>query len=565
MKYKNIGIVFTLLLLAQQLKAQEIDAKSAAFELEKFPTEQIFLHTNNNTFLSGEYLYYKLYVLNSKTKNLSSLSKVAYVDLLNEEKKIFFSHKLNLKEGLASGHIFLPTSLISGSYKLTAYTNWMKNNKTKTFTSCSINVINPYNTRGVMSQKTDTVSTKKSLSKSNILTNNKTYATRSKVSLELSKYKQKLKEGNFSISIRKLNSFDKPNEINAISFKQKLESDQLNHLKYLPDLRGENIQGKVLLKENNQPAKNVIISASFNENNTALHTTITNNAGEFTIINNSKNANVYLQSIDNNIQDYTIHIKEKQLPNYSELKFEPFYISKNWKDEIVQRSIANQIESAYYKSKPDSILNAIKTPLLAHHYINYDLSDYTSFKNLEETFKEIVKKITINSSKKHGKQILLQTTNFGTRRGVLPLILLDGVLIQNHDDLLKIAANSIQNIKVYRNEYIFGLLNFQGAILIESKSKSHPFINENNDIVKISLQPNQKEYNYFKQSYKENKTNKIPDYRYQLDWNPNLSKDITNSTYHLYTSDVKGTFIIEIEGFSKLGEPISLTSYFNVE
>ena len=193
------------------------------------------------------------------------------------------------------------------------------------------------------------------------------------------------------------------------------------------------------------------------------------------------------------------------------------------------------------------------------------MNDYTRFKNLEETFKEIVKKITINSSKKNGKQILLQTTNFGTRRGVLPLILLDGVLIQNHDDLLKIDANLIQNIKVYRNEYIFGLLNFQGAILIESKSKSHPFINENNNIVKISLQPFQKEYKYFKQSYKENKTNKIPDYRYQLDWNPNLSKDIANSTYQFYTSDVKGIFIIEIEGFNKLGEPISLKSYFNVE
>ena len=333
----------------------------------------------------------------------------------------------------------------------------------------------------------------------------------------------------------------------------------------MPDLRGENIQGKVLLKENNKPAKNIIISASFNKNNTALHSTITDNSGEFTIINNSKNANVYLQSIDNNIQDYIINIKEKQLPNYAELKSEPFYISKNWKDEIIKRSIANQIESTYYKSKPDSISNTRKIPLLADDYINYNLNDYTRFKNLEETFKEIVKKITINSSKKNGKQILLQTTNFGTRRGVLPLILLDGVLIQNHDDLLKIDANLIQNIKVYRNEYIFGLLNFQGAILIESKSKSHPFINENNNIVKISLQPFQKEYKYFKQSYKENKTNKIPDYRYQLDWNPNLSKDIANSNYQFYTSDVKGIFIIEIEGFTKLGESISLKSYFNVE
>lgn len=557
-----------MLLFALQLRAQETDEKTATFQLDKFPTEQIYVHTNSNTYLSGEYLYYKLYVLNSITKNLSTLSKVAYVDLVNEDKKIAFSHKLKLKEGVADSHIFLPTSLISGSYKIVAYTSWMKNNETKTYNSYSIKLINPYNTEGVIPQKTDSIFTKKSVSKNIIdsnLTNNKTYATRSMVTLELSKFNQILKGGDFSISVRKLNSFDKPNIINTVSFKQKLTSNVVKHLKYIPDLRGENIQGKVVFKENNKPANNVILSASFNEKNTALHTTITNNSGGFTIINNSKNANLYLQSIGENTEVYSINFNEKSKPDYSSLKIKPFYIFKNWKNEIIKRSIANQIESAYYTSKPDSILNIRKTPLLTDDYSNYNLSDFTRFKNLEETFKEIVKKITINSSKKYGKQILIQTKNFGTRRGVLPLILLDGILIQNHDHLLKIDANTIQSIKIYRNEYIFGILNFQGAILIESKSKSHPISTENNDIVKIPLQPYQEEYKYFKQSYKENKKNRIPDYRFQLDWNPNLSKEISKNTYEFYTSDVTGSFIIEIEGFTKLGVPISLKSYFKVK
>ncbi len=49
------------------------------------PQETIFIHFNSTLLLTGEYLYYKVYCLNTETNYLSDLSKMAYVELIGKK------------------------------------------------------------------------------------------------------------------------------------------------------------------------------------------------------------------------------------------------------------------------------------------------------------------------------------------------------------------------------------------------------------------------------------------------------------------------------------------------
>ena len=62
--------------------------------------ENIFVHYNASLLFSGDYLYYKIYNINSQTKKLSQLSKIAYIELIGKDKKTVFKHKIKLNSGI---------------------------------------------------------------------------------------------------------------------------------------------------------------------------------------------------------------------------------------------------------------------------------------------------------------------------------------------------------------------------------------------------------------------------------------------------------------------------------
>lgn len=103
------------------------------------PQEKIYIHTDKEMYLVGELMWFRLYC-----NVRDSISKVAYVDLLDASGKTAVSAKISLKKNEDNGSLLLPLSLASGSYSLRVYTNWMKNNAEKSFFTKQLTVINPF-------------------------------------------------------------------------------------------------------------------------------------------------------------------------------------------------------------------------------------------------------------------------------------------------------------------------------------------------------------------------------------------------------------------------------------
>jgi len=91
------------------------------------PLEKVFIHTDKDSYLAGEILWMKLYVVDAATRRPQSLSRSAFVEILSDEQKPVLQGRIALDTGFGNASFQLPFSLHSGNYLLRAYTNWMKN------------------------------------------------------------------------------------------------------------------------------------------------------------------------------------------------------------------------------------------------------------------------------------------------------------------------------------------------------------------------------------------------------------------------------------------------------
>jgi hypothetical protein len=104
--------------------------------------EKIFLHSDRSFYLCGEIIWFKAYLVNAASNKPFSLSKVAYVEILDKTNQPVLQDKIAMKDGLGSGSFLLPLTLASGNYKLRAYTSWMKNFPADLFFEKTITIIN---------------------------------------------------------------------------------------------------------------------------------------------------------------------------------------------------------------------------------------------------------------------------------------------------------------------------------------------------------------------------------------------------------------------------------------
>lgn len=93
-----------------------------------YPQEKVYLHFDNTGYFLGETIWFKAYVTTASTFSQTSLSRVLYVELINEEGYIVESRKYRIENGQAHGDFPLTkVDMKSGFYEVRAYTRLMLN------------------------------------------------------------------------------------------------------------------------------------------------------------------------------------------------------------------------------------------------------------------------------------------------------------------------------------------------------------------------------------------------------------------------------------------------------
>ena len=94
---------------------------------KKYPTEKVYLHLDKPYYAAGDNIWFKAYVTNWETGELTAMSNVLHVELINQYNNIEKKIKLPMLNGLTWGDFKLSDTLSEGNYRIRAYTQWMRN------------------------------------------------------------------------------------------------------------------------------------------------------------------------------------------------------------------------------------------------------------------------------------------------------------------------------------------------------------------------------------------------------------------------------------------------------
>ncbi|MEJ7646292.1 MAG: hypothetical protein WKF87_16975 [Chryseolinea sp.] len=154
MKFRSraVNLLISILLLmfmapgaavAQQAVLDTLLKKFDAYRISE-PSEKVYLHLDRSVYLTGETMWFKFYLVNGATHTLNDVSKVAYLEVVDTENRPVLQTKINMQGGYGHGSLFLPASIVTGSYTIRGYTSWMKNFSPNFFFHQGVSIVNTF-------------------------------------------------------------------------------------------------------------------------------------------------------------------------------------------------------------------------------------------------------------------------------------------------------------------------------------------------------------------------------------------------------------------------------------
>ena len=105
--------------------------------------EKLYVHTDKNFYVANEICWFKIYNVDAIFNKPLNISKVAYLELIDNNNKAVWQEKIALNEGSGNGSMLIPNAIATGNYTLRVYTNWMKNFNASFFFEKKISILNP--------------------------------------------------------------------------------------------------------------------------------------------------------------------------------------------------------------------------------------------------------------------------------------------------------------------------------------------------------------------------------------------------------------------------------------
>jgi len=142
---KIMLLIPVLSLLVLNSRAQAIRDVQNSFNLYKQSAlqEKVFVHTDKSTYLPGEIMWFKIYCVDGTDHKPLDLSKVVYVEILDNTQTPVAQAKITMKNGIGDGSLYIPVTVNNGNYKFRAYTSWMKNFSPDYYFEKIITLLNP--------------------------------------------------------------------------------------------------------------------------------------------------------------------------------------------------------------------------------------------------------------------------------------------------------------------------------------------------------------------------------------------------------------------------------------
>ena len=523
--------------------------------------ERIYLQTDKQLYIVGELIWLKAYTTDAAGK-LQEFSKVGYVELLSDSKPEV-QVKLEIKNGVGIGWIELPAMLETGNYRLSAYTNYMRNEGEAVFFEKMITIINPLSkkeTEGAIPQSdiiSETISPPNTVQ---LAVNKEQFKKREKGVITISGLPEEYASLAVSVTGEDPGHHENKSIVEWKINEQPSTRDYLND-PFLPEYEGAIISAQLMSVGTNTPSSvqdaNVILT--FPGKKVQIYGGQSMGDGIY---------NFYTQEITGKTElsttvfpDYENFYRLDIQSPFSTHSFKPlpsFYLDSTWKDYLSVRYLGSQVVQAYTADsmrhfEPSPSFNAL-TP-----FKKYVLDDYTRFSSVEETFIEFISEARIR--KVNGKRTfsILNDVKRGFSSDYV-LVLLDNVPIADHDFICDYNVSLVEAIEFYQGRYIYGnKLLYGGIIHFITDKGNYPRIRFEDYTQLFDFGGTQPFRYFYSPDYEGGGNSKhIPDFRHTLLWEPLIeSRGGKSITIPFYTSDIPGKYDVKVEGISRDGKRIN--------
>ena len=575
---KSIIVAFSFMLVTSVHSfAQDVDGK-ISMDVWK---EYAFLHVAQNGYLSGETIWFKVYVIQQATGKLSPLSKIAYVELVNKDGASVLQQKIEIEHGLGNGSWSIPEKITSGTYQIRCYVSAQKNIPESIYSS-SIHIFNPTLLPVTLNEKSqftaDIHRNSKSKEENNARVSKtknddlllsgleRSYGLRKEVKIV---FPANSIGGQFSVAVFKKdelenNEFDSSwNSISVIgdASTKKSTNEYAGHL----------VAGSVLDKTSGKLLSGVRVNLIVDGERFFLGSEKSDQNG-FLLFDIGKpyGANhLTVQIPDRKDSNAIVQLNNPYLTNIKLTFSTKDFFSKEVKQAIQERVVNQNLKRAFLQQSTASYLLPHfndSTLFYGQPDKTYYLDDYTRFNTMEEILREYVVEVELRRQSQQYKFAVLDIPNKRSFDNN-PLVLIDGVPTTDINKVVAFDPLKVKRMDVVARRFYMGDQSFDGIVsLITYNGDLGGFeLDQQTIVVDYQVLSLIRQFEEVKYSKELADKSRLPDLRSLLYWSPQLDlKKGNQTTFSFYTSDLAGDFVMVLKGVDENGNLVNQTHSFSV-
>lgn len=524
--------------------------------------ERVYVSTDKNTYLAGEDVWFSVFC--EDESNERTMSSMAYLEFHSAE-GLASTVKVALKEGRGSGRFRIPFSFATGNYSIVSYTAKDGGDSKGEFAGKVVTVFNTITGErvkggvevvpqgeaitgnGVASAATGGLGVKAGTPAEGVVPVTISNAMKDAVSLSVSVY-----------NLDPISDMIGENGYNTAALNQRAGEFGKGGKR---DYAGEVVRAKVHTKggDGKSVAGEVVyMSAIGNTDDVYVAYADENGVATFYTNNIYGSRDLVFEVGADTSRSYEVELLQVEA-KHTPAAVPVLKISEELSGVLKERGVSMQIARRF---EADTLLDLMD--MRENSFVGqvtpkvYNLDEYTRFPVMEEVIREYVKDLR---ARKEGDKSVLKVLWDAVGQ---PLVLLDGVPVQDHSIVIKLDPLLVKQIIVYPRRYVLNNFTFEGMV---------KFVTYKGDMGGVKLPANVSVQGFEGASYplaflggKVYGNGKYPNFNNTIYWNPAVTINAGGEfDFECVLPDYKGKFKVVIEGVQGNGNGVYSTATFNIE
>lgn len=517
----------------------------------EFPkAEKLALFTDRGIYITGEEVHFTAFVTNN---TLPGLSYILYAEIIEPNGTKITGGKFPLTHSSAHGCLTIPSGSITGNYYLRVYTKYMRNLGPKSFAYIGLKIINAHQSDMLAGKDTLKTTSQGYFEKSPdhilmISTDKAVYSPREKANVTV-KTSNGISGKILGLSISVVPEAATPETM----FKEDVASRKVDSIRFYAENNGPSLTGVIRDSITEKPEVGARVNLSITGNRLDFLVAKTDQNGHFyfTLPTYSGDRDLFINPqhipgkhpkifVDNDFSTVSTHLADPAFMMDSRERSAAFHMAQNFR----LRQLFYHDSIRCNKENSDST----ETLFIEPSY-TLKLNNYIQLPTLEAYLDNLPTPLKVKRI--HGRKYLKIVDLQPQMDSLDPLILVDGIAIDNPEKALAISPTNISRIEVVNIPYKIGFMKYGGIVNIVSKK---------GDFAGIDLPSSGMFLNY---TFLHNNCRcaitaphiaNHPDARNTLYWNPDVAMTSGNMIHFSFTTgDAPGRYAIVLQGIDTRG------------